>query len=212
MRYLTHCHCISVEDGEEDIHFYFLESILLSTGLSELKVEMADVPARFDGAGLILASLPPNEELPVPRAHPRASTFGRSFGSRSADGPCGAQSSIGGSRGYVEESNPTPLCLNPGMQELLIHNRSDASLDRWPSSRDEKVSTSAGVVVLGSPASTGPQGAGGEMIPLIVFAQNPGGSRRFLVSRSGHVYVARGLGVTGMVGASISYFIKKLLA
>ena len=55
-------------------------------------------------------------------------------------------------------------------------------------------------------------GRGGGTIQLIRFAQNVGGSRRFLVSRSGHVFVARGIPVTSLVSTSISNFIHKLLS
>ena len=46
---------------------------------------------------------------------------------------------------------------------------------------------------------------------LIMFAQNAGGSRRFLVSRSGHVFVASGLTVVCMVAPSVSSFLQRLL-
>ncbi len=73
-------------------------------------------------------------------------------------------------------------------------------------------------------------------LPMIRFMENPGRSRRFLVSRSGHVFVARGefesgvagrcciqpshafspgpaagLTITGLVAPSISHFLQRLL-
>ena len=121
--------------------------------MEELAIEMAHVPPRFDGSGLILPDLPASAELPEPRT-----------------------------------LNPMPL-LGPRAPKSAHQQFLELSMHHGASST----------------SVDGP-------VALIRFSQNPSGSRRFLVSRSGHVYVARGLQVTGMVAGSVSNFIQRLLA
>ncbi len=92
--------------------------------------------------------------------------------------------------------------LNPDPGQALLHPGTDAvpATQRLLSHPSDRLL--AGVASLGlsdGSNSAGQQGeglpqafSGTEGLPLIKFAENPGGSRRFLVSRSGHVFVARG--------------------
>ena len=157
---------------------------------------MAHVPVRFDGTGLILPDLPASAELPAPRALNPPPLLG----------PNGTKSA--GHKLLEQQATYHGAGCNPVDEARQGAPVSQLSLTLPPLVHivDQSMSASRPSV------TTRDTAMGDGPVALIRFSQNPSGSRRFLVSRSGHVYVARGLQVTGMVAGSMSNFIQHLLA
>ena len=136
----------------------------------------------------VSADEPPAQELPAPR--PLAKTVAAPAVIHNI------QSSVGGEEGKASMASS----LEDEASELSAHRRDPP----WPAG--QKCTAASG-----SPFPSVDDGGGGDSVRMIRFAQNVGGSRRFLVSRSGHVFVARGTSVTSLVSTSLSSFIKQLL-
>ena len=199
-------------------------------GLDELTIETQHLPTMVEAMGLE-ADRPPSEELPAPRPPPPGCSGGSSGDAAYAE----QQQQQHTSEGHHPPLPPQLLgCRDSDISGSVGGSRTACAPDErqgLPQLRPEAPPGSDIVPAIGgsrggsaadnataerqlltgrvSALSIGQDNSGGTR--LIRFAQNAGGSRRFLVSRSGHVFVARGQTVVCMVAPSVSSFLQRLL-
>ena len=215
-------------------------TLLFPPGLDELAIETQHLPTMVEAMGLE-ADRPPSEELPAPRPPPLLGGSGISGDAVHAEqqqqhtskGRCLpvlpqlTECRGGGSSGSrsssltacatdeqqqgLEQPPRPPAPPPPGCDVVSVSRNSREG----NAAADAATTTTEWQLLPGrvSALSICQQGGcdDGGAARLIRFAQNAGGSRRYLVSRSGHVFVASGLTVVCMVTPSISSFLQRLL-
>lgn len=174
-------------------------TFLINVGLDELVVERQHLPLMFQILGVSADEPQAHRELSI--AHNMVEISPESVSSRDR-----LPADLGQSKRSMSKRGNGPTMAS--VSSCSGNYNADPGKANLSCNQGNVRPISTGIPALPHDGGRGEAGT----TQLIRFAQNVGGSRRFLVSRSGHVFVARGIPVTSLVSMSISSFIQKLLS